>query len=211
MFWSRWDFGATNSIRALTIGFAPLDVSSSLEMLTCAITELGFIRVLVQTPLYNVDLLSARTLLIKLKGSETLRFTFVSDDQDVSLLPSWVTTSKQITDGHLMQLAESKGAIFRHPRYANTRFVSDSLNRRPCCCDNDRWQSRPSRTKLAWMGLMPEFGDFALCTREVPRGLTHCKQSVVGLFYRSRFPRNVAVTSESNDGKAVDCWAKLIS
>lgn len=92
-----------------------LDVSSSLEMLTCAITELGFIRVLVQTPLYNVDLLSARTLLIKLKGSETLRFTFVSDDQDVSLLPSWVTTSKQITDGHLMQLAESKGAIFSPP------------------------------------------------------------------------------------------------
>src|SRR5450432_1150298 len=71
------------------------------ELLTCSITELGFVRVLAQAPQYGLTVAHARTLLLRLKAEKTFKFTFISDDQDVSQLPNWVKTSKQITDGHL--------------------------------------------------------------------------------------------------------------
>ena len=39
------------------------------------------------------------------------RFLFVVDDQDISRLPAWVNTARQTTDGHLLQLAASNGAV----------------------------------------------------------------------------------------------------
>jgi len=45
------------------------------ELLTCSITELGFVRV------------------------------FIADDHDVSRLPPWAKTARQTTDGHLAELA----------------------------------------------------------------------------------------------------------
>jgi predicted nucleic acid-binding protein len=81
------------------------------ELLTCSITELGFVRVLAQAPQYGLTVAHARTLLLRLKAEKTFKFTFISDDQDVSQLPNWVKTSKQITDGHLAQLAKANGAI----------------------------------------------------------------------------------------------------
>jgi hypothetical protein len=36
---------------------------------------------------------------------------FIPDDHDVSQLPGWVKTPKQITDGHLAQLAKANGAM----------------------------------------------------------------------------------------------------
>ncbi|HEX3438030.1 MAG TPA: PIN domain-containing protein [Pseudacidobacterium sp.] len=78
---------------------------------TCSITELGFIRVLAQAPVYGLTVADARTLLLRLKRSRVLRFSFISDDQDVSSLPSWVSTAKQTTDGHLAQLARRNEAV----------------------------------------------------------------------------------------------------
>ncbi|GAC1661639.1 MAG: hypothetical protein NVS9B4_14140 [Candidatus Acidiferrum sp.] len=37
--------------------------------------------------------------------------TFISDDHDISHLPAWVKTAKQLTDGHLAQLAKANAAI----------------------------------------------------------------------------------------------------
>jgi len=37
-------------------------------------------------------------------------FTFLVDDQDLARLPTWVAYPKQVTDGHLWQLAKSKQA-----------------------------------------------------------------------------------------------------
>lgn len=82
------------------------------ELATCSITELGFIRVMAQAPQYGFDISKARALLLRLKTARTAKFTFLSDDQDVSHLPAWVKAAKRTTDAHLLQLARSKGCIF---------------------------------------------------------------------------------------------------
>lgn len=81
----------------------------NVELATCSITELGFVRVLVQAPQYGFAVSHARDLLLRLKGARALRF--IPDDHDISRLPAWVKTAKQTTDGHLAQLAMAKGAI----------------------------------------------------------------------------------------------------
>jgi uncharacterized protein len=77
---------------------------------TCSITELGFIRILAQTPAYGLPVSQARTLLLRLKQIDAFRENFIADDHDLSRLPDWVKTPKQITDGHLLELARANGA-----------------------------------------------------------------------------------------------------
>jgi predicted nucleic acid-binding protein len=81
------------------------------ELATCSITELGFVRVLVQAPQYGFNVAHARDLLLQLKSGTVLKFAFVIDDQDVSHLPAWVKSARQTTDGHLAQLARANGAV----------------------------------------------------------------------------------------------------
>jgi hypothetical protein len=78
---------------------------------TCPITELGFVRVLAQAPDYGFTVSEARMLLLRLKATKVLPFTFIPDDHDISRLPGWVKTAKQITDGHLVQLASAHGGV----------------------------------------------------------------------------------------------------
>lgn len=77
---------------------------------TCAITELGFVRVLT-LPHYGLSVEEARASLLSLKSSSRIGFAFVADDLDASRLPRWVRMPKQVTDGHLVQLAKVNGAI----------------------------------------------------------------------------------------------------
>lgn len=77
---------------------------------TCAITELGFVRVLAQAPAYGLTVLQARTLLLRLKQAYITGVMFIADDHDISQLPAWVKSAKQTTDGHLVKLAASHGA-----------------------------------------------------------------------------------------------------
>jgi predicted nucleic acid-binding protein len=77
---------------------------------TCSITELGFVRVLAQAPAYGITVARARTLLLRLKETRILSFSFIPDQNDISHLPGWVKTAKQTTDGHLVQLASAHGA-----------------------------------------------------------------------------------------------------
>ncbi len=78
---------------------------------TCSITELGFVRVLVQAPAYGLAVAQARTLLLRIKQADTPKFAFMPDDHGISHLPSWVKAAKQITDGHLAKLAAAQGAV----------------------------------------------------------------------------------------------------
>jgi uncharacterized protein len=79
---------------------------------TCSITELGFLRVLAQAPAYGLTVAQARTLLFRMKRADAFRFTFLTDDHDISYLPTWVKSPKQITDGHLVELASAnEGAL----------------------------------------------------------------------------------------------------
>ncbi len=76
---------------------------------TCSISELGFVRVLSQAPVYGFTVADARNALLRLKRSKILTFTFVADDHDISHLPAWAKTARQTTDGHLIQLARAHG------------------------------------------------------------------------------------------------------
>jgi predicted nucleic acid-binding protein len=86
-------------------------VASSRTLATSSITELGFVRVLAQTPFYGFTVTQARDLLLRLKAEPVLAFTFIADDQDISSLPSWAAKPVSLTDGHLAQLAKASGAI----------------------------------------------------------------------------------------------------
>src|ERR1700684_4008875 len=84
---------------------------TSLKLASCSITELGFVRVLSQAPSYGFTVIEARTLLLRLKKTAVLPFAFISDDHDISQLPAWVKSPRQTTDGHLVELAVTNGAI----------------------------------------------------------------------------------------------------
>ncbi len=81
------------------------------ELATCAITELGFVRVLAQAPGYGIAVSQARSLLLRMKQHEQVKFAFFADDLNISHLPAWVKTPRQTTDGHLAMLAAANGAV----------------------------------------------------------------------------------------------------
>jgi len=81
------------------------------RLATCSITELGFVRVLAQAPVYGFTVTEARALLLRLKRGAPDWFKFIPDEHGISELPAWVKMAKQITDGHLSQVASAHGAI----------------------------------------------------------------------------------------------------
>jgi len=80
------------------------------KLATCAITELGFLRILTQASSYNFTIAQGKALLSQLKMTKELRFSFLADNQGLEDLPPWVMGPKQITDGHLLGLAKAHGA-----------------------------------------------------------------------------------------------------
>jgi predicted nucleic acid-binding protein len=79
-------------------------------ILTCSITELGFVRILAQAPRYGFTVAEARELLLRLKKNPMLPLTAIADAGDISDLPMWAKFPHQVTDGHLAQLASKAGA-----------------------------------------------------------------------------------------------------
>src|SRR5438552_1259715 len=78
--------------RALT--WAGNRVSS--ELLTCPITELGFVRVLSQAS-YGYTVVQARDLLLEMKKSSSVPLVFIADRNGISELPAWVWSPRQVT------------------------------------------------------------------------------------------------------------------
>ena len=76
---------------------------------TCAITELRFVRVSVQAGL-EADVASARQTFAGLAESSKVPFELVADSIGVARLPKYVKSPVQLTDGHLLELANSVGA-----------------------------------------------------------------------------------------------------
>ena len=85
--------------------------NSAHQLASCPITELGFLRVMAQAPAYGFTLAQARSLLLRLKEARAYALQFIPDARDISHLPPWVKTPKQITDGHLSDLAKAHGAL----------------------------------------------------------------------------------------------------
>jgi predicted nucleic acid-binding protein len=82
-----------------------------IDLATCAITELGFVRILAQLPDHEITVESAQEMLALLKTTSRASFTFLVDDVGIDQLPKWVKNPKQTTDGHLVALAKAHGAM----------------------------------------------------------------------------------------------------
>jgi uncharacterized protein len=78
---------------------------------TCAITELGFLRIVLQGFYGTFTLSQGQKQLQILKSSSRYRFEFIADDRDATQFPSWVHWPRQLTDGHLMALAKAHGGV----------------------------------------------------------------------------------------------------
>ena len=81
---------------------------SGVKFLTCAITELGFVRIASGPACLAVSVREARIDLQRLKLRE--RMHFISDRIPAAALTQWVAKSAQTTDGHLLVLAKLSGA-----------------------------------------------------------------------------------------------------
>ncbi|MGB2621536.1 MAG: hypothetical protein WA857_00625 [Candidatus Acidiferrum sp.] len=95
---------ASNWVRSLA-------AAQQAELLTCSITELGFVRIVAQVSQYGLTLGQARSLLVGVKEEAGVKFTFIADDHDSTHLPIWVKAASQVTDGHLAELAEAHEAV----------------------------------------------------------------------------------------------------
>jgi predicted nucleic acid-binding protein len=83
--------------------------SSNLTLCTCAITELGFVRVSVQAGL-QLDVPSARKALAALKSTSLIPFELIGDSLGADRLPTFAKTPLKVTDGHLLELAREHQA-----------------------------------------------------------------------------------------------------
>lgn len=81
-------------------------VASATGFHTCAITELGFVRVAVTVGL-QPDIPTACAALEALKASSRVPFELIPDVRGVAHLPEFVATPGAVTDGHLLDLARS--------------------------------------------------------------------------------------------------------
>jgi hypothetical protein len=79
------------------------------RLATCAITELGFVRIGPQARL-SPDIASSRELLKRLKQGKRPAFVLLSDELGADRLPAWVKAPTQTTDGHLVALAGAHAA-----------------------------------------------------------------------------------------------------
>jgi predicted nucleic acid-binding protein len=78
-----------------------------LRLATCAITELGFVRIASGSTKLAPSVSAAQTDLRKLTADS--EFLFVGDELRALQLPPWVRSSAHTTDGHLVELAAEYG------------------------------------------------------------------------------------------------------
>ncbi len=79
--------------------------------LTCSVTEIGFVRVVASVAMYGLTVTQSRMLLLGMKSNSAQPLTFLSDANDISVLPVWIKSPAQVTDGHLLELASANGAV----------------------------------------------------------------------------------------------------
>ena len=83
-------------------------MATGAKLATCSITEIGFVRVSIQAG-FERDAAGAVETLEGLKESSRLPFLLLADESGARHLPGWVSGPKQVTDGHLVELAKAHG------------------------------------------------------------------------------------------------------
>ena len=89
---------------ARVIGWFASLIGSGAGFATCAMTEVGFVRVSIQAGFEN-NAPDAVETLHGLKTSSRIPFEFIPDVLGADRLPAYVVGAKQVTDGHLLELA----------------------------------------------------------------------------------------------------------
>ena len=87
--------------------FASL-LGSEARLATCAVTEIGFVRVSIQAG-FERNAAGAVETLEGLKQSSRVPFALLPDALGGGRLPAWVSGPKRVTDGHLLELAREHG------------------------------------------------------------------------------------------------------
>jgi predicted nucleic acid-binding protein len=80
-------------------------MNSEARLVTTPITEIGFARVSVHAG-FERNVSEAVETISGLKQSSRIPFDFLTDTLGVNRLPDYVIGAKQITDGHLLELAK---------------------------------------------------------------------------------------------------------
>jgi predicted nucleic acid-binding protein len=78
------------------------------NLLTCSISEIGFVRVLSGLPEAEITTALCRQLLVQMKADWKMQLLL--DNRSAETLPDWVRGAKQVTDGHLLDLAQANKA-----------------------------------------------------------------------------------------------------
>lgn len=77
------------------------------SLASCAITEIGFIRILSLPTTAGFTIEEAKVVLREMKATSPVEFRFIADGTGANALPVWVERSAQTTDGHLTMVAKS--------------------------------------------------------------------------------------------------------
>ena len=80
------------------------------HLASCAIAELGFLRIVPQTTSGTLTVEDAQLILMRVKLDSVIPFTFLADDLGADRLPQWAKLPRQTTDGHLLELARARKA-----------------------------------------------------------------------------------------------------
>jgi len=78
------------------------------NLLTCSISEIGFVRVLSGLPEAKVTTALCCQLLAQMKVGWKMQL--LPDHRSAETLPDWVRSPRQVTDGHLLDLAQANKA-----------------------------------------------------------------------------------------------------
>ena len=102
-------------------------IGSDAKLATCAITEIGFVRVSIQAGFEN-NVPDAVETLLGLKKSSRIPFEFISDSLGADRLPSYVLGARQVTDGHLLELGKeaSMQLVTMDKGIPNADFIPDA-------------------------------------------------------------------------------------
>ena len=89
--------------------FASL-IGTDARLGTCPITEVGFVRVSIQAGFENNAPDAVETLRV-FKASSRVPFDLIPDTLGADRLPAYVIGAKQVTDGHLLELAAESSML----------------------------------------------------------------------------------------------------
>lgn len=151
---------------------------------TCAIVELGFVRIASGKSGLAESVAAAREDLQRAKSR--LRPQMLSDELDGNRLPGWVTLSKHTTDGHLLELAKAHNARFA----TLDTGIPDAVLIQG---DSDSWSGIRDEPAVDY-GVEDEDAELIYDENTGTRRLTKCK--ITGHLVVARRPGMPLVTSE---------------